>query len=424
MSTSSPSLILILCLLVAQLVSHAEAANPKNCTQVNCGASNCCHDSYLGPVCYDTKRYACPSEGNNFTLCGVGLSSCGGTCFDTKAYRCVSGVITSRPPVLTPPTPSPQFPIQTADVRIINNCKSTLWIEARQGPQSAPLPGVMSTSTMALPGSFVDYTIPSTGLSSARFWAKYGCDKNGKDCSIGDQSQYWPSPPGGCPAKGCTAPIDSLFEATFGCKPGASCNNQNPTTWFDTSQVDGWTIPYKLTTSGATEKCDCNGRECAGFKGVDASRLDLSRCPSSEDLTLNGTHLNAVVDGQNYALSSVDLRVVDPSTAEVLGCMSPCKKLSWQMGLSEGKDSALWMCCPTPSPSDCNVEDGCVTPQQCRDGPIEKTSYVSAVHDMAPGVYSYSYDDLMGLHSCPSGTVVYTMEFCPTGSSPYPGVNK
>lgn len=132
---------------------------------------------------------------------------------------------TTVAPVVAPtPSPYPQFPAQTADLRIINSCKTQLWFEARYGGAGAPLPGQTNTSIQALPGGYVDYAIPDTGLSGTRFWAKYGCDNNGQNCAIGDQMQYFPNPPGGCPPGGCTPPVDSLFEATWGCRPGSSCN--------------------------------------------------------------------------------------------------------------------------------------------------------------------------------------------------------
>jgi len=330
---------------------------------------------------------------------------------------------TTVAPVVTPtPSPYPQFPTQTADLRIINNCKSQLWFEARYGNNGAPLPGQSQTAVQALPGSYIDYVIPDTGLPGSRFWAKYGCDNYGKNCLVGDQMQYWPNPPGGCPPGGCTPPVDSLFEATWGCRPGSSCNSANPTTWFDTSQVDGWTIPYKLTPVGDVSGCDCIGSSC-GFKGVDASTLDVSKCPSSEDLTYNGQFPAVTVQGKSVSLSSVDLRIISNGT--ILGCMSPCKRLNWgtPYGLQqdEGSGSAMWMCCPTPTPQSCSPSNGCITPDACRAGPIEKTKFVAAVHSMAPGVYSYSYDDGVGLHACPAGVTKYTMEFCPSGSAAYPG---
>jgi len=385
--------------------------------------------------------------------CSSTMCACNGACYNSNQYCCVNGQLTqlafcptsnagaSTPsssttsntpaqsntatatPVVNPtPTPYTQFPTQTADLRIINNCKTQLWFEARYGGAGAPLPGQSATSIQALPGSYVDYTIPDTGLSGTRFWAKYGCDNYGKNCLIGDQMQYYPNPPGGCPPGGCTPPVDSLFEATWGCRPGSSCNSQNPTTWFDTSQVDGWTIPYKLTPVGDTSGCDCIGTQC-GFKGVDASTLDVTKCPSGEDLTANGNFSTVSVQGKTVSLKSVDLRII--TNGQILGCMSPCKRLNWgtPFGLQqdESSGSPMWMCCPTPTPNNCSPSNGCITPQACRAGPIENTQFVAAVHSMAPGVYSYSYDDGVGLHACPAGVTKYTMEFCPAGSAAYPG---
>jgi len=420
---------------------------PSPCYSASYCSSTMCS---CNGACYTAGQYNCPTDSftNQLVLCQGNYGSCNGNCYDTTQYSCVSGKLvaggkplvtsstssttsstaapasTTKAAVIANPTPvaANGYPAQTADLRIINSCKTTLWFEARHGGAGAPLPGQSVTSQEALPGSYIDYTVPDTGLAGSRFWAKYGCDANGQNCLIGDQMQYWPNPPGGCPAGGCTPPVDSLFEATWGCRPGSDCNAQNPTTWFDTSQVDGWTIPYKLTPVGDTSGCDCNGPNC-GFKGVDASTLDLAKCPKGEDLTANGNFSSVITNGQTVSLKSVDLRIIN--NGQVLGCMSPCKRLNWgtPYGLQQPEDSGatMWMCCPTPTPADCSPSKGCVSPTTCREGPIENTQFVAAVHAMAPGVYSYSYDDGVGLHACPAGVTKYTMEFCPAGSAAYPG---
>jgi len=415
----------LVCRTTSQSVSQVDAGGVTSSRNWLCGTyPQFCTDingSGKYGVCNSVEQlsYAMNLYYLNFQSQGASACNFGGI---AKLVSTSTPATTASPVVNPTPSPYPQFPAQNADLRIINNCKSALWFEARYGNQGAPLPGQSATSVQALPGSYVDYTIPDTGLSGTRFWAKYGCDNNGKNCKIGDQMQYWPNPPGGCPAGGCTPPVDSLFEATWGCRPGSSCNAQNPTTWFDTSQVDGWTIPYKLTPVGDTSGCDCIGSSC-GFKGVDASTLDVAKCPSGEDLSAGGSFSSVQTNGKTVPLNSVDLRII--KDGEILGCMSPCKRLNWgfPFGLQqdESSGSALWMCCPTPTPQNCNPANGCVTPQQCRSGPIENTQFVAAVHNMAPGVYSYSYDDGVGLHACPAGVTKYTMEFCPSGSAAYPG---
>jgi len=382
------------------------------CTQINAGGQ------FAG--CNAAEQFSYAANLYYLAFASQGSSACN---FGGVAQLVANPATTTATPINVNPTPSPypEFPAQTADLRIINNCKTTLWFEARYGGAGAPLPGQSATALRALPGNFIDYVVPDTGLPGSRFWAKYGCDDNGKNCLIGDQMQYWPNPPGGCPANGCSPPVDSLFEATWGCRPGSECNSANPTTWFDTSQVDGWTLPYKLTPVGDTSGCDCSGSNC-GFKGIDASTLDVAKCPSNENLVAGGqTSVN--VYGKAVSLNTVDLRIISNGT--ILGCMSPCKRLNWgtPYGLQQAENSGatLWMCCPTPTPDKCSPENGCVTPNACRAGPIENTQFVSAVHRMAPGVYAYSYDDGVGLHACPAGVTKYTMEFCPAGSATYPG---
>jgi len=422
----------------AQATPTTKANTPVTSATPSCNCQNCCNGQ-----CYSPAQYSCTIDifNGKSVLCDMAApSSCNGACFNPQSFNCQNGALrngaasaTTSKSAATPTTksayntttagvivnPSPvAYPTQTADLRIINNCATTLWFEGRNGA-GAPITGQSVTATRALPGSYVDYVIPSTGLSSTRFWAKYGCDSNGKNCIIGDQMQYYPG--GGCPTNGCTPPVDSLFEATWGCKPGSSCASSNPTTWFDTSQVDGYTIPYSLKANGATSGCDCTSSGC-GFSGVDASKLNLASCPSGEDLSLGGTVPSINVNGATMRTSSVDLRLI--SNNQVIGCMSPCKKLNfgtpYGLGQSESVNAGLWMCCPTPTPGNCQPSNGCVSSPTCRTGPVTNTQYVKAVHNMAAGVYAYSYDDGVGLHACPAGTVTYTMTYCPSGSSSYP----
>jgi hypothetical protein len=317
--------------------------------------------------------------------------------------------------VLVSTAPSPSG--QTADLRMRNNCNFTLWMEGRGAGLTGIIPGERSPVSRVEPGDYKDYVIPRTGLASTRFWAKYGCDEDGKNCIIGDQMPYWPNPPGGCPVGGCTPPVDSLFEATWG--------RTGDTTWFDTSQVDGYTLPYKLNLWGEIEKCDCDGRgNCPNLTVIDATNLTLAGCPTNESLTMNGLYPSVSQGQVTHQLAAVDLRIKDSTGKFALACMSPCKKLNYGQpygyGQNEGRAPTLYMCCPTPNAANCRISQGCIGPEACRAGPIEKTQYVKAIHRMAPGIYAYSYDDLVGLHACPAHTVIYEMTFCPEGSAQYP----
>eukprot|EP01111_Echinosteliopsis_oligospora_P017477 TRINITY_DN758_c0_g1_i1.p1 TRINITY_DN758_c0_g1~~TRINITY_DN758_c0_g1_i1.p1 ORF type:complete len:311 (+),score=86.83 TRINITY_DN758_c0_g1_i1:48-980(+) len=290
-----------------------------------------------------------------------------------------------------------------ADFTAVNNCDFDIWMEGRY--QDGPIPGESSTLQHLNSGERHGYNIPSSGLPATRFWAKFGCDSQGRNCRIGDQDQYWPG--GGCPPGGCTPPIDSLFEATWGASGG--------TTWFDTSAVDGYTIPYIVNLTGNVGACD-NG---AGLDSIDGSQLDLDKCPGNTDISDNGAYPSVNANGQTFSTRNVDLKYRD--SQNTLGCASPCSQFSHIWNLNPGSLPAIYYCCPTPNPNNCQISQGCITSAECRAGPASNDQYTEGIHQMTENIYAYAYDDGVGLHTCPAGTVQYTMTFCPPGSANYPG---
>lgn len=86
-------------------------------------------------------------------------------------------------------------------------------------------------------------------------------------------------------------------------------------------------------------------------------------------------------------------------------------------GFADGSAQAIYYCCPTPDPTNCQISQGiilsllsyiitniniimkwlgCILPAQCRAGPVANTQYVKLVHKDTKGVYAYSYDDGVG----------------------------
>lgn len=80
---------------------------------------------------------------------------------------------------------------------------------------------------------------------------------------------------------------------------------------------------------------------------------------------------------------------------DVVGCLSPCKKWNYLARRDEGQpeqnDDGRMLCCPNP-----------VSPDDCRHGIVVQTEYVKLIHRLCPSAYSYSYDNLVRPHSCPS----------------------
>ncbi|CAK0810848.1 unnamed protein product, partial [Prorocentrum cordatum] len=304
------------------------------------------------------------------------------------------------PPLLAPPTPArgmsssarvrgPASVLVAAAaassaaaqrLRITNGCgKEPLWVAHMAGAEDD---GPDPQNAKLGPGEHRDFDTHD-GLSATRYWPKMRCDDQGNSCLIGES---------GGPGQDCTncaPPIDTKFEGTFGTDQGID--------WIDVSLVDGWTLPFKFKmTLKGSGKCNAGDGNRSVMTSVDCSTLTLDKCPSRELLNSEQTNL----------------QVIHPDEGQVVGCYSPCAKLTsnnWGNTLADGvsptDDKAVEYCCPTPPES----------PDACRAGPVEKTSFVKAVHKNCPGVYGYSYDDGMGLITCPKDTKYEMIFYCPDG---------
>jgi hypothetical protein len=275
-------------------------------------------------------------------------------------------------------------------LRITSRCAQPIWI--------AHSDNVSDTQNVRLDqGQSRDYQIPAGGVSAVRFWPKTGCDGSGHACAQGDSGEGGGKP---CPATGCQAPLDSKFEATFAPVGGGA------QTWYNLSQVDGYTLPFKVQPFGS-------GAEQNGCVSSDCSHLSLDGCPGDDDLSGGGAF-------PSYAHE--DLRVRD-AYGHVIACAAPCKKWNYPapygLGLPESQDPGLHLCCPTPidpASGNCTVANGCMTSESCRNAAdprsVVHTDYVAALHAMCPSAYAFSYDDANGLHACPSDTS-FEVTFCP-----------
>ncbi|APR79044.1 Beta-1,4-xylanase [Minicystis rosea] len=269
---------------------------------------------------------------------------------------------------------------------IKNNCSQPIWVAHSTNVQAAQ-------NVKLNKGAAFVYNVPDAGIAATRFWPKTGCNESGSNCTIGDSVAP-------CPAGGCQPPIESKFEATFASKGGPD------QTWYNLSQVDGYTLPFKVVPTG-------NGAGQGSCVSSDCSGLTLDKCPGDEDLSGLGSY-------PGYAYE--DLRVRDAAN-NVIGCMAPCKKWNypapWGLGKPESADPGLHMCCPTPinpSSGQCTVANACMTSQACSNTAdplsVEHTDYVNVMRQMCPTAYSYAYDDAAGLHACPN-TTSFEVTFCP-----------
>ncbi|MFI5296474.1 MAG: hypothetical protein ACHREM_00130 [Polyangiales bacterium] len=270
-------------------------------------------------------------------------------------------------------------------LQIKNSCSYDLWIQ-QQG-----MPAGTQASVLVKSGATTSYNIPAAGLASTRFWPKKGCDGTGNACSMGQSS-----PP--CAPGGCTPPVDSKLEATWGCTlADKKLCGETPQhvrmidTFWNASGVDGYTFPFTIKTSGGDGRAACIP--------VDCSALDLSNCPTNDNLSDNGA--NPAYASQNLnVVQLVDGGVPEGGVSE--GCFSTCMKLNYPGWNGDGLNAPggpveKMYCCPTPP----------VSSPQCQAGPVPKTKYVTLIHTACKNTsYGYAYDDGLGGRTCSGDTIL------------------
>ena len=306
--------------------------------------------------------------------------------------------------VFTAVAPSVPKNVQDSQLRVMNNTGEDIVIVATCGPCGTPFPGLSDINIPLSNGKYYDFDIPDQGLVGARIFAKTGCDSQGNNCLIGDSLPNYTGPPcpaitgctgecigGPCGSTPCQPPLNSLVEFTFGCTVD-NCNIDTNTTSFDTSNVDGFTFPFTLEV--------LNPVNCTTSPNIDGSKIDLTQCPSSIDLSYDGV-TTIEVNGTVVDLTNVDLRYYNKGI--LVGCYSPCQVLTSKYGLPADVTPATQYCCPTPP----------VSSQQCQAYPAANNLYTQAVRSMVSNSYTFAYDDSTSLSSCQAGVVKYLMTFLP-----------
>lgn len=364
-----------------QVVQEVQVAPLTRIAQP-CGPTSpvpCCNPS-------STPPQLCPG--------GIACKPCGGS----SSCECPS----------PGPTPRPK-PGSDTRLTMVNGCKDeTLWIAHIEGGGVGP----DAQDVRIAPGgnhSFHTNTPSGAGLSATRFWPKLGCDdESGSNCRIGSSG----GPGEGCVIRingqpddysHCAPPVDTKFEATF----GSTVQGQGSVVKdvLDMSLVDGFTLPFTLTTGGGS----CL-RANKPFTGLDCSELSLASCPEAE-----------LLGGQTVSLQAVNPK--GKFKGNIGGCYSPCMKLiddKWNSSSSSGTSGGLNPVAPDSAlagPYCCAGK--WATPDTCngstdKPGVVLSTKYLSAVKEMCPGAYGYAYDDKTSTIACDT-TTRYTLTFhCPS----------
>lgn len=273
-------------------------------------------------------------------------------------------------------------------IEVKNRHRRPIWIQTQGNRGHAALLNDQIVKLNA--GESYTYDITDGGWAG-RLWPKTGCDGNGENCEFGQSIPR-------CPAGGCHPPAETKVEFFFP-------SNGNPAdAYYDISLVDGYSlgakiIPYnnvsveivrvcksrKKNRLNKNVLCILQGHPLQQYPCVRTDcRVKLDECPDNERSGLG------------------DLRARGRNN-NVVGCLAPCKKWNypapWGQGQNEQNGDGQMLCCPSP-----------VSPEACRRGIVVQTEFVKLIHRVCRTAYSYSYDDLAGLHNCPS-TASFVVSF-------------
>lgn len=322
-----------------------------------------------------------------------------------------------------------------ADSLLSKVTSAAVWYNTLTGAMAIPI------YTTATPDQ--TFCVPDRGAPSGNFSFFMGCPGNdpfaNQGCKIGAVA-------------GDLASVNTLFEPTFGCKPGtvdcafnaadpsSSCQADPSSTnckavgsgdYFDVSAVDGYTVAMKV---------DVVGDGCTSSL-IDASMLDLASCPSEDATTL--------YPWPTFAPAAETISLLTASGSINQACVAPYKWLgSGSFGNPKNPGPSVN---PNCGPNGCApyayyAAAGCLAdtpahaaiacpggsgPQQ-RVGPtfngkyaIQNTHWTQQLYAMGYTGYTSQYDDAVGGQQCSWGATM-TVTLCPGGSSktPYDATQK
>ena len=375
----------------------------------NCPSGYCGKETKCGTICPCPSGTTCQNNKCIKTVCTPNCPSgyCGKEtkCGTICPYTCPKGTTCqSNECVTTPPPPT------GIKINVNNKCNKDIWLTLnnrlkcghnRDTDCSTTYKGNFQNKRLVAGTGSAVYAV-SPGLQSAQFIVKSGCDSTGERCKMGQAL-----PPCGDPGNPCQPNYTTKFEASY------TDNAVN----YDTSFVDGYSLPMKVEQPPGGTGQDCGDFDCGGLTLASCpSPLDLStdnKYPTYTDYTKNNPNIPKS-DWNVWDLTKMDMKVYDKydsshppkGIGNVIGCFSPCEKLSaalpWGPRMLTTDKEAKMYCCPN------------VSVEACRAGPGGRDSpYTKFIHDKCAHTYAYSFDDIKGGHACTGANKDITVTFCP-----------
>lgn len=375
--------------------------------------------------------------------------------------------------VVAPPPPLNAGETATERLTVENQCGDDVWLVSTPPGNAAAVQSqwdwllASATKRNSLPnggtvgavlvtrGQSRTFAVPDRGAPGGNVRFYMGCPNASAANPGGD-----PFDRAGCligSSIGDLAAINTLFEPTFGCKPGVegpqcafnpaadaaqwpncasnpgpgTCPPMPPSDNFDVSAVDGYTIALKVVAAPAAGKT-CNRLE------TDAGMLDLASCPREDASTLfttEATQQARIASGISL-LTRNDRDAAKPLQA----CVAP---FHWFQSDTLGEPPS-----PIRASGECNPSNGTFGSQcfyagagcdrsrptdtcpsgsgpQQRVGPkadgtfaIHNTHWVQDLYRLGYKGYTWQYGDGVGDQTCDWGAAI-KVTLCPAGGVPY-----
>jgi len=309
-------------------------------------------------------------------------------------------------------SPAPETPVAVAAVKALpppaqhkvtfnNKCKETIWVGSTG---NSGFSGLSGGGWAMAKGAVQDVMVPVSW--SGRVWPRTGCTFKadgtcptlGAPCCASGSCLQADNKNFGLKCGFSGTPPASLIEVTLDAPSG-----NGPYDVYDTSFVDGWSVPVKIDpVAGSFNPLP--------DPGIGAPWCVTSGCTASP------------VCPSGYAV---------PGSPD--SCFSPC-----QVAIRAGSPDAAKLCCS------CNLTTACTCPASCCAGqygctpyhdpaypadmvcnPWNKDAarawdttallYISAIKAACPQVYAWQFDDHAATFNCrkTAGLVNYTVTFCP-----------
>jgi len=281
-----------------------------------------------------------------------------------------------------------------------NSCSETVWVGSYGQSGTPPIDG---GGWEMKAGEVKSFPVPRG--ASGRIWPRTGCDfeadgscKDGNCCTTGGcltaDGKF------GLECSQTGVPPTTLLEWTLDAHSG-----NGPIDYYDSSMVDGWSVPMLMTAvAGTYNPAPDPGMDADFWCAADGCTNGTPVCPDAYKVT-----------GSPDSCWSPCMSATNAGSPDATKLCCTCS-LTDPITCPDAACAGGYGCTPyhtPPYPADMVCDPWSKDPS--RAWPADAISYIDAVRKACPNVYSWQFDDAKATYNCrkTDGLVNYHIEFCP-----------